>query len=116
MPEWHHCCIPRVRRNSNERQPTCILISVPPKNYETTTHRIVTGRWLSQDGFVDRYFVPLPENHCVQQRRLPVGGAMSDGSTIVLRTRAALLGPFIDISVSVGIFEYESGVCEREQP
>ena len=52
------------------------------------THRIVTGRWFKQGGFVSRHFVPLPDNHCVQQHRFPVGSATV--ARIIIRSTKTL--------------------------
>ena len=79
MAGWHHCCIPQVRRDSNERRllPEPVSSSVPCRRIigQRRSQNCNQRAWLSRDGFFfDRYLVPLLDNHCVQQRRLPVGG------------------------------------------
>ena len=63
------------RRSSNDR------LLLEPVSSSVPRRRIIKqrsqnrNRQVAQGGFIVCYFVPLPDNHCVQQNLLPVGGA-----------------------------------------
>ena len=45
----------------------------PAGGLSNNTHGIIASRWLGQGGAVNRHFVSPPDNHSVQQHRLPIG-------------------------------------------